>query len=295
MTDTGQIAGSASRSAPRMSANQRSMAGFLPNLAVLPATSGTEPERAVIASFRFYAELNDFLVPARRGRVFTVKCARASSVKHMIEALGVPHTEVELILINGTSTRFGQRLQDGDHVAVYPVFGSFDISPLRRLQQPPPLTRFVADAHLGALARLLRMAGFDTLYRNDFEDREIAEIAGRENRIVLTRDRDLLKHRAITYGCYIHALKPPQQFHEVMLRLNLASQQQPFTRCMLCNLPLRPVSRDEILARLPASVRSNPSYVRFTTCDHCGRIYWKGSHWQRMAARFNHPAPPQEG
>ena len=147
--------------------------------------------------------------------------------------------------------------------------------------------------HLGGLARRLRMAGFDTLYRNDFEDGEIAEIAGQENRVVLTRDRDLLKHRVITHGCYIHTTKPPQQFYEVMLRLNLAAQQRPFTLCMVCNQPLRPVSRDSIFENLPLSVRTNPDYVKFTTCDCCGRVYWKGSHWQHMAELFSASAQAQ--
>jgi len=253
-------------------------------------------DQRVTATFRFYAELNNFLAPARRGRAFAVECAQASTAKHMIEALGAPHTEVELILINGESAGFDRLLRDGDHVAVYPTFSSFDLAPAQRVRQSlPALIHFVADAHLGGLARLLRMAGFDTLYRNDFEDREIAEIAGRENRIVLTRDRDLLKHRVITHGCYIHALKPPQQFCEVTARLNLAWWQQPFTLCMLCNLPLRPVARDAVLASLPLSVRSNPNYVKFTTCDGCGRIYWEGSHWQRMTALFDRSARRQKG
>lgn len=242
-----------------------------------------------LASFRFYAELNDFLAPARRGRIFTVECARGATAKHMIEALGVPHTEVELILIDGEAAGFGQRLRDGDHLAIYPAFGSFDITSLGRLRPAPPHFHFVADAHLGGLARRLRMAGFNTLYRNDYADREIAEIAGREQRIVLTRDRDLLKHRVISHGCYIHALKPPQQFCEVMRRLDLALLQKPFTLCMVCNLPLRPVPREMVFSSLPLSVRRNPDYLKFTTCDCCGRIYWKGSHWQRMAALFNEP------
>ena len=278
----------------RASAAHRSSAGRLLNFAAQPSAGCLDPLTQPTASFRFYAELNDFLSPVHRRRTFAVRCARASTVKHMIEALGVPHTEVDLIMINGESARFNQRLRDGDHVAVYPPFGTFDISPLRVVREPlPSPIHFIADAHLGGLARRLRMAGFDTLYRNDFEDGEIAEIAGQENRVVLTRDRDLLKHRVITHGCYIHTTKPPQQFYEVMLRLNLAAQQRPFTLCMECNQPLRPVSRDTIFESLPLSVRTNPDYVKFTTCDSCGRVYWKGSHWQHMAELFSASAPPE--
>ncbi|HSG24098.1 MAG TPA: Mut7-C RNAse domain-containing protein [Azonexus sp.] len=258
-----------------------------PNLRLRSSASGLEPLNLTTATFRFYAELNDFLAPARRGQAFAVKCAPTSTTKHMIEALGVPHTEVELILINGESAGFDQRLRDGDRLSIFPAFRSFKPTTLQRVRELPQRIQFVADAHLGALARRLRMAGFNTLYRNDYEDREIAEIAERENRIVLTRDRDLLKHRVIIHGCYIHAMKPPQQFYEVMRRLNLTLQQQPFTLCIVCNLPLRQVTKEAVVANLPLSVRSNPNYEKFTTCDCCGRIYWKGSHWQRMAALFN--------
>lgn len=245
----------------------------------------------VRATFRFYAELNGFLAPERRRRDVSVACARAATVKHMIEALGVPHTEVELILVNGESAGFGRLLKDGDRVSIYPKFEALDITPLLRVRSRPlRVTRFIADAHLGALARLLRMAGFDTLYRIDYRDREIADIAGHDDRIVLTRDRELLKHRGITHGCYVHALKPQRQFREIVDRLDLARALRPFTRCMVCNAPLRPVEKQSVLDRLPASVREH--YQRFTTCELCGRIFWEGSHWQRMRALLDANRPP---
>ncbi len=235
------------------------------------------------STFRFYEELNDFLAPELRRREFSAPCARAATTKHMIEALGVPHTEVELILVNGESVGFDRLLQDGDRVAVYPRFEAFDITPLLRVREwPLRETSFVADAHLGGLARLLRMAGFDTLYRNDFADREIADISIREGRIVLTRDRELLKLRDITHGCYVHALKPTQQFQEIVERLDLARSIHPFTRCMECNAPLRAIDKAQVLERLPPSVQAR--HQRFTTCDLCNRIYWEGTHWQRMRA-----------
>ncbi|OHC63825.1 MAG: twitching motility protein PilT [Rhodocyclales bacterium GWA2_65_20] len=235
----------------------------------------------VTATFRFYEELNDFLPPERRRREFSAPCARAATTKHMIEALGVPHTEVELILVNGESAGFERLLHDGDRVAVYPRFEALDITPLLRVREwPLRVTRFVADAHLGGLARLLRMAGFDTLYRNDFDDSEIADTAMREGRIVLTRDRELLKQRGITHGCYVHALKPAQQFGEIVERLDLARSLRPFTLCMDCNAPLRAVAKADVLERLPPAVQAN--YESFTTCDVCGRIFWQGSHWQRL-------------
>ena len=235
------------------------------------------------ATFRFYEELNDFLAPARRGHSFSCPCARAATTKHMIEALGVPHTEVELVLVNGESVGFDRLIGDGDRVAVYPKFEALDVSSLLRVrEQPLRETRFIADAHLGGLARLLRMAGFDTRYDNGFDDCEVEALALSEARIVLTRDRDLLKRRTITHGCYVRALKPAQQFHEIVDRLDLAGSARPFRLCLHCNAPLRPIDPARLDTRLPPMVRER--YQRFSTCDCCGRVFWEGTHWQRMRA-----------
>ena len=237
----------------------------------------------VTATFRFYEELNDFLAPGRRRREFSVPCARAATTKHMIEALGVPHTEVELILLNGASVDFGALLRDGDRVAVYPKFEALDVTPLLRVRERPLReTRFVADAHLGALAHMLRMMGFDTLYDNGFHDDEIARIAAAQGRVVLTRDRDLLKRRDITHGCYVRSLEPQQQLREVFERLDLARSVRPFTLCMSCNTPLHAVDKAQVEHLLPPRVRE--LYQRFSRCTACGRIFWEGSHWQRMRA-----------
>jgi uncharacterized protein len=245
----------------------------------------------VTATFRFYEELNDFLAPARRRQSFDCPCARAATVKHMVEALGVPHTEVELVLVNGESTGFDRLLQDGDRVAVYPKFETFDISSLLRVRQRPlRVMRFVADAHLGGLARLLRMAGFDTLYDNNFDDGEIEIIAAQQHRIVLTRDRELLKRRTITHGCYVRALKPALQLREIFERLDLARSAQPFALCLHCNAPLHPVAKEQVTERLPPRVAA--TYQQFSTCDVCHRVFWEGSHWQRMRTLLNDTMVP---
>jgi uncharacterized protein len=178
-----------------------------------------------LARFRFYEELNDFLAPECHKREFEARCARGATVKNAIEALGVPHTEVELILVNGRSVDFTYRMQEGDRVSVYPTFEAFDIEPLLRVR-PQPLreTRFIADSHLGELALLLRMAGFDTRYENNCTDDEIRRRAGEEGRIILTRDRALLMSGTVTHGCYVHALEPQAQFREIVERLQLASR-----------------------------------------------------------------------
>lgn len=237
----------------------------------------------VTATFRFYEELNDFLRPAQRRRDLVCPCARAATVKHMIEALGVPHTEVELILVNGESVPFDHAIADGDRVAVYPKFEALDVTPLLRVRAQPLRTlRFVADAHLGGLAHLLRMTGFDTLYDNHFEDSEIERIAMASARVVLTRDRELLKRRGITHGCYVRALRPVQQVREIFDRLDLARSARPFSLCLDCNVPLQRIARAEAAGHVPDAVFGR--HERFVHCTQCRRVFWEGSHWRRMRA-----------
>lgn len=237
------------------------------------------------ATFRFHGELNDFLPPGRRIQDFSVSCARDATVKHQIEALGVPHTEVETLLVNDASVGFDYRLRDGDRVAVYPRFVSPDRAPLARMREwPSREARFVADAHLGGLARLLRLAGFDTRYDNHIRDEEVERLAVEEGRIVLSRDIELLKRRAVTHGCYVHAMKPWIQLREVVERLNLAPLARPFALCLVCNASLRAVAKADILERLPPGVRAGQE--RFKACPVCGRVYWEGSHWRHMASRL---------
>ena len=238
------------------------------------------------ATFRFYEELNDFLAPALRRREFEHRCADSATTKHAIEALGVPHTEVELVLVNGESVGFDRLLRDGDRVAVYPKFEALDVTPLLRVRgEPLRVTRFVADAHLGGLARLLRMTGFDTLFDNGFHDDKVEALALAQGRIVLTRDRELLKRRRITHGCYVHALPPAEQLRELFNRLDLAASARPFTLCLECNAPLHAVDKAQVAAALPPSVRDR--HERFSRCDRCLRVFWEGSHWQRMRSMID--------
>ncbi|MBY4896657.1 Mut7-C RNAse domain-containing protein [Cupriavidus sp. AU9028] len=240
----------------------------------------------VTATFRFHAELNDFLPSRLRGRDCTCPCARAASAKHMIEALGIPHTEVEAILVNGQPAGFDRLLEEGDRVEVFPPGavsrGMLPPVPAGMLREPLAVIRFVADAHLGGLAHLLRLTGYDTLYDNGYDDREIEDIAAREQRVVLTRDRELLKRASIAHGCYVRALKPHAQLQEVFDRLELARQLRPFSLCLSCNAPLRRVGAEDVGERVPPAVRER--HQRFSTCDVCLRVFWEGSHWRRMRA-----------
>jgi len=148
----------------------------------------------------------------------------------------VPHTEIDLILVDGRSVRFDRRLRGGERIAVYPEFERFDISPLHRLR-PKPLRepRFVADVHLGTLARFLRLLGFDTRYGNGLDDAELAAITSREKRILLTRDVGLLKRKAVVRGQWLRSHDPEQQVMEIVEALHLKRLLRPFTRCMACN------------------------------------------------------------
>lgn len=236
-----------------------------------------------VARFRFYEELNDFLPPERRKTEFDYEFDRRASIKDVIEALGVPHTEVDLILVDGESVSFDYILRDGDRVSVYPVFESLDISPLNRLRPKPLRTpRFVLDTHLGTLARYLRLLGFDTLYRNDYDDETLARISADEHRILLTRDRGLLKRRIVTHGCFIRSDDPRKQLEEVCTRLDLDELIEPFRRCSHCNGLLQAVDKAEIQHRLEPKTRLY--YDRFRQCEDCGRIYWAGSHYKGLQA-----------
>jgi uncharacterized protein with PIN domain len=241
------------------------------------------PDEAIV-TFRFYEELNDFLAPAHRQRDFARAHVPGATVKHMVEALGVPHTEIELVLVDGESVEFGRVLRVGDRVAVYPTFEAFDVAPLVRVRERPLRdTRFLADAHLGGLARLLRLLGFDTLFENAWRDEEIVRRALAEHRIVLTRDRALLMRRDVTHGCFVHAQDSPGQARELVERLDLKRAAHPFTRCLVCNAPLRAIDPGEVPAGVPPAVRAR--HDRFAACADCGRVYWEGSHWQRMQAK----------
>jgi uncharacterized protein with PIN domain len=202
-------------------------------------------------------------------------------VKDRIESLGVPHTEVDLILANGKSVEFDYRVQHGDLVSAYPVFEALDIAGLNRLR-PEPLRdpRFVLDTHLGRLAAYLRMTGFDTLYRNCYDDEELARISAGEHRILLTRDVGLLKRSAVTHGYFVRETDSRRQLAEVIRRFDLARLMRPFSRCMACNTLLERAEKGVIRDQLPPSVAA--AHEEFQRCPRCLRIYWKGGHYHRM-------------
>ena len=234
------------------------------------------------ATLRFYEELNDYLPPERRKRDFSVHFASTCPVRHLIETQGVPHTEIEIILINGISVGLEAPVHDADHISVYPMFEALDVSPALRLR-PRPLreTRFFADAQLGRLARYLRLLGFDTRYDNAISDADLVQRAAAEGRIILSRDRTLLMRRGVTHGCHIRDDDPLEQLVHVVRRCDLAGVCHPFARCMECNDQIQPVSKQQVIAMLETETAA--SFDEFWHCPGCERIYWKGSHYERLA------------
>lgn len=238
------------------------------------------------AKFRFYQELNDFLPQKYKKRSFHYKFKNNPSVKDTIEAIGIPHTEIELILVNGKSVDFDYHLQNGDYVSVYPVFESLDISPIIKLHSKPlRIIKFILDTQLGKLAKKLRMLGFDTLYENNYKDKEIIKISREENRIILTRNKSLLKNNTVTHGYWIRNTDPDKQLQEIIRRFDLKDQIKPFTRCIECNGIMKPVNKKEIIDQLLPKTKKY--YNEFYRCSHCNKIFWKGSHYQRMKKNIN--------
>lgn len=232
-------------------------------------------------TIRFYQELNDFLQPKYRQLDYNHIINKGQTSKDLIESLGVPHTEVDLIRANGQSIDFGYQLQHGDRISVYPICGRLDITKVSKLH-PKPLSeiKFILDVHLSKLACYLRLLGYDTLHNNNYGDAEIAEISVQDNRIVLTRDIGLLKRSVINYGKFVRNIEPRKQLKEIAGWLDLSLSSAPFSRCIRCNGLLHKVSKRKIEEQIEPDTRMY--YQEFWQCDLCRQIYWQGSHYRKM-------------
>lgn len=244
----------------------------------MTGSTGSDRESVLI---RAYAELNDFLPPSVRFREFSYPMSGGNHLKHLVESAGIPHTEIELILLNGRSVGLDTFVEPGDRISVYPVFETLDVTPLVRLR-PEPLrrTRFILDVHLGKLAVILRLLGFDALFPGDVSDRELALRSVEENRILLTRDRMLLKRSMVTHGCFVRSRNPEEQAEELLDRLDLRASVRPFTLCARCSGRLVDVKKEEIVHLLEPLTRKY--YDEFRSCRDCAGVYWKGSHYQAL-------------
>ena len=234
-----------------------------------------------IALFTFYGKLNDFLSKKDRYSRITYSFKATPALKDAIEAIGVPHVEVEWLLVNGVPARLSAPLQPGDEVEVYPLDtppAHLHPLPLRDYNLAP--RSFVLDTHLGALARRLRLLGVDTYHHPTFDDRTIAHIAHTQSRIVLTRDISLLKQKIIEWGYWLRSQQPEEQLMEVIRRYALASSFRPFTRCLSCNGTIHPVEKETVVEHLPQDTRDY--FHEFYQCSACSKVYWKGSHFDRM-------------
>ncbi len=233
------------------------------------------------AKFRFYEELNDFLPLDKRKKVFSYDFEGNPSVKDAVEAIGVPHIEIDLILANSKSVVFSYHLQDCDMISVYPVFESMDISNVTHLREKPLREpKFILDVHLGKLARYLRLLGFDTLYETDYKDSRIEKIAQTQNHTILTRDVSILKIKSVTHGYWIRSQHPVEQLTEVIRRFDLNSNIKPFSRCTVCNGIVEKVTKESVMNRLQPKTKLY--YEEFYQCESCKKVYWKGSHYDNM-------------
>lgn len=233
------------------------------------------------AIFRFYEELNDFLPSQRRKRDFQVGFKGRESVKDMIEALGVPHTEVDLILVNGKSVDFGCIIRHKDRISVYPLFESLDIRDVTRLREIPlRQTRFIADINIRDIVKYMRALGLDVYYDSSLSPREIIRISKSKNRTILTKSRKLLKFKDVTHGVFIRPGTTVEQIRRVIDYLSLSEVIEPFSRCLRCNQPLVRVSKESILERIPPKARE--FYDEYSYCKTCDKIYWKGTHYTKI-------------
>jgi uncharacterized protein with PIN domain len=238
------------------------------------------------AHFLFFGELNDLLPPTRRFTPFEEQVDDHASLKHVIESFGIPHTEIGAIRMDGQATALANRVPDHSLIEIYPYHYlendhrlACSLEPLEPLA-PPGEPRFILDIHLGKLAVYLRILGFDSLYQNDFQDDTLAALAERFDRILLSKDRRLLMRKQVHYGYCVRSQDPARQTLEIIHRYQLYGQIRPLQRCLDCNTPLEPVDKREIIDRLELLTRR--FYQEFHRCPNCDKIYWKGSHYDRM-------------
>jgi hypothetical protein len=228
-------------------------------------------------------DLDFFLRSGARSRSIERSLGEKTSVKDVIESFGVPHPEVDLILVNGRPVDFDYALANDADVELYPVIidrPKFKYKPL----QVANYRRFVVDGHLGKLARDLRLLGFDAAYDPAAEDRQLLGVMERQNRALLTRDRRLLMHAVVKTGYFPRSQNADEQTVEVIRRFDLLGSIIPFTRCLRCNAPLRKVSKAEVIERLEPLTKIY--YEQFRRCTGCGQIYWPGSHFSKLQKRL---------
>ncbi|GAB2951626.1 Mut7-C RNAse domain-containing protein [Streptomyces heilongjiangensis] len=218
-------------------------------------------------------ELALFVPHHRRAGATALATDGVSTLGHVVESLGVPLTEVGALLVDGGEVPVSHVPAAGESVTVRPV--------ARPQHVPGAPLRFLLDVHLGTLARRLRLLGVDTAYEStDIGDPALATRSAAERRVMLSRDRGLLRRRELWAGAYIYSTQPDEQLRDVLDRF--APELRPWTRCTACNGPLRPATKEEVADRLEHGTQR--SYDVFAQCGDCGRAYWKGAHHEQLEA-----------
>ncbi|WP_035842998.1 Mut7-C RNAse domain-containing protein [Kitasatospora azatica] len=215
-------------------------------------------------------ELHVFVAAAQRAGRSAVKVDGMSTLGHVVESLGMPLTEVGELLVDGRPVATGHIPARGEEVAVRGVTRP------QRLPGPP---RFLLDVHLGTLARRLRLLGVDAAYENlDIGDAALATRSAAEQRVMLSRDRGLLRRRELWAGAYIYSHRPAEQLKDVLSRF--APALKPWTRCTACNGELREAAKESVQEQLADGTER--SYDAFARCADCGQVYWRGAHHARL-------------
>ena len=228
-----------------------------------------------------HAELKELLPKGLRGNDFQFPLHKSRSVKDLIESMGIPHTEVDIIMVDGQSVDFSWQIRGGESIRLYPVSSPPQQNSMIHNQPATPVEpRFVIDVHLGKLAGYLRLLGFDTLYRNDYEDPELARISDLEQRILVSCDRKLLMRKRVKYGYLMRSRKAFKQSRELRRRYQLSDYRSAVVRCMECNGVIHAVEKTEVETKLQPLTRLY--YHEFYRCNGCRKIYWKGSHYTKM-------------
>ena len=231
----------------------------------------------------FHGDLDFFLGSRTRRRTVERILIEKTSIKDVIESCGVPHPEVDLIVVNGEAADFGYGMTGDAEIEVYPPGIQYLQSRKKRLQANT-VKCFVTDGHLGKLTRNLRMLGFDVAYDPEAEDRQLLDVMDRENRALLTRDRRLLMHAVVRTGYCPRSQDPDEQTVEVIRRFNLLGLIAPFTRCLRCNASLQEITKADIIEELEPLTKIY--YEQFRRCTGCGQIYWPGSHFPKLQKRL---------
>jgi uncharacterized protein with PIN domain len=233
------------------------------------------------AWLRFYEELNDYLTEKKQKTWFEYRFSGSPTIGEVLHDSGVPASDVDLVLVNGRSMGFSDVIRDGDHISFYPVFEILNITGTTRLRDKPLRDpRFICDAHLGRLARYLRMLGFDTAYSNRISPEEIIEVSKREGRIILSKNIRLTRGEMISRAFWVRSDDPLEQLRELVNKLDLSSLFDTLTRCLECNHKISPIEKSNIIDRLQPNTAKY--YEEFYLCPSCNKIYWKGSHYEHM-------------